>query len=93
MYKKSSPANRGRFVLVLSTNIQKENAYTRLLKVMISMARDIIDWSIDLSDEDNVLRLVCDKDISSNVVHELERASIRASLLRAFDKADPELAI
>lgn len=75
------------FVIVLSTSVRSW-ADVRRLETAMKQYRDLASYSIDLGDEDRVLRVVCDQDISSTLSASLRNAMIGCSLMAVFQRCD-----
>lgn len=71
------------FVIVLSTNVHSLTDLQRL-KAAMEQYRGVAAYSVDLGDVDKVLRVVCDKDISSDLSASLHGALIGCSVMDVF---------
>lgn len=73
------------FVLIFSVDLENS---TKLEHVMMVISRfdEIIEWSCDLDDVDNVLRVVCCGNISKELSSNLKYAGVCASVLAVYKK-------
>jgi len=71
------------FIIVCSTNIHNSTDFTTLSNAL-ALFSSVINWSVDLSDSDKVLRIEASLDISSTLIIELKSLGIRCNIMGIF---------
>ena len=71
------------FIIVCSTNIHNFTDFTTLSNAL-ALFSSVINWSVDLSDSDKVLRIEASLDISSTLIIELKSLGIRCTIMGIF---------
>lgn len=74
-----------RHVIILSTVINTPIDLQHINQVVATFS-EISDWSVDLEDCDQILRVVCAKDLGSELVESLECIGVKALLMEVFDE-------
>lgn len=74
-----------RYVIILSTVITAPNDLEQVTQIM-NVFSGVSNWSVDLEDCDQILRVACKDNISVQLVKCLEEIGIGASLMEVFDE-------
>lgn len=72
------------FVIIISTVITVSNELYQMQRILGGF-RNILTWSCDLNDEDNVLRIVSTEDISALLIVELQKAGVMSIVMGVFN--------
>ncbi len=71
------------FVLIFSTEVETPYDLDRIQHILSTFA-NITEWSHDLDDDDEILRIVCQEDISGKLIEKLQSPCLKISLLAVF---------
>ena len=71
------------YIIVCPTNIHNSTEFINLSNALAAFST-ILDWSIDLTDSDKVLRLVTSRDITLALIVELEQLGIECNSMGTF---------
>ena len=70
-------------MIILKTSFENHNIVVQIGDVLQTYS-SIKSWSIDLDDEDNVLRIIASEDISSTVSAELSGKGVPCEVIGVF---------
>ncbi|SFW75116.1 hypothetical protein [Chitinophaga sancti] len=70
-------------VIIVKTSLEDHNLVVQIGDVLQSYS-SIKSWSIDLDDEDNVLRILASEDISSTLSAELSEKGVPCEVMGVF---------
>ena len=71
------------YIIVYSTNIYNSTDFIILSNTLASFS-PILEWTIDLTDSDKVLRIETSRDITTFLIAELEKLGIRCNVMGTF---------
>jgi hypothetical protein len=74
-----------RYIIIMSTVIHTPNDL-HLVSLVITAFPGILEWSVDLEDCDQILRVVCNHYIGLELLKSLEEKGVNAKVLEVFDK-------
>lgn len=78
------------FIIILSTAINSSMELNQMQSI-IARFKNIISWTCDLSDEDNVLRIVSSENVTSKFMKALDEAGITSHVMEVFKTKNPPL--
>lgn len=73
------------YIIILSTVVHTPMDLKHIHQAIASF-HGISEWSLDLEDCDQILRVVCTENIGWELVKSLEHMGVSASLLEVFDE-------
>lgn len=73
-----------KFIIIISTAISSPFAI-RYIAAVLKKFKCVNEWSIDLQDNDNVLRVSANTDIGSELVASLLQSGVAAAVMGIFD--------
>ena len=71
------------YIIVYSTNIHNSEDFINLSNVLASFS-PVLEWTIDLTDADKVLRVQTTQDITTLLIDGLKELGIRCTLMGTF---------
>ncbi|TDO22924.1 hypothetical protein [Pedobacter duraquae] len=73
-----------RYITILSTDIRTPANLLDIVNVIKSF-NEILSWTVDLEDADNILRLVSTREMGEELVQRLGTSGGKATVLEVFD--------
>ena len=73
-----------RYITILSTDIRTPANLLDIVNV-IKTFNEILSWTVDLEDSDNILRLVSTREMGDELVQRVGRYGGKATVLEVFD--------
>ena len=73
-----------RYITILSTDIRTPANLLDIVNVIKSF-NEILSWTVDLEDADNILRLVSTREMGEKLVQPLGTSGGKATVLEVFD--------
>ncbi|SDK16221.1 hypothetical protein SAMN04487898_106207 [Pedobacter sp. ok626] len=74
-----------RYIIIMSTVIHTPSDL-QLVSQVISAFPGILEWSVDLEDSDQILRVVCNNYIGNELLESLGKKGLSSKVLEVFDK-------
>jgi hypothetical protein len=71
------------YIIICYTNIHNSTDLTNLSDALASFST-VIDWTIDLTDSDKVLRMETSQDITTTLITDLEKVGVRCNVMETF---------
>ncbi|WP_139180173.1 hypothetical protein [Pedobacter rhizosphaerae] len=72
-----------KYIIIMYTKITRKEEVELVSNCLLAF-EDISEWTIDLSDSDNVLRIAAHTEIGSAVHHSLNTAGVKSTLMEVF---------
>jgi hypothetical protein len=74
------------YIIILSTNVERSQDLENLSTTLNSFS-EVREWSIDMTDCDNVLRIETSTDINTSLINKLKPLGIECSLMGVFTRS------
>lgn len=72
-----------KIIIVMETDVSNNSGVEKLRNVMDAQS-SVRGWTIDMDDDQKVLRIISGKDISRKVTMDLRREGISAAIMEVF---------